>query len=60
MEVKLQSPTRTENVLALCDSVCSHSWISGKFAAKLDIRGTSTKLRVHGNNSQEVVETEMV
>ena len=60
VEVKLQSPTRTKIVLALCDSTCSNSWISDRLLGKLHVQGTAIKLKVHGINSQEVVETEMV
>ena len=60
LEDKLQSPTRTKNVLALCDSACSHSWLSWKVDAKLNVQGTATKLTVHGIFSREVVETQMV
>ena len=41
-EIKLQSPTGFETVLAICDSACSHSWILGKLAAKLLVQGTAT------------------
>ena len=47
-------------MLALCDSACSHSWISEKLATKLNLKGVPTKLTVHGINSQQVVDTEIV
>ena len=47
-------------VLALCDSACSHSWISRSLAHKLRVKGSATKLTVHGINSQQVVDTETV
>ena len=58
--VKLQSPSRTETVLSLCDSACSQSWISETVAAKLLVQGAETKLTVHGINLQELVDTQMV
>ena len=45
-EVELQNSEESENVLVLCDSPCSHSWISSELACKLDECGTPTKLTV--------------
>ena len=59
-EVELHSNERSERVLALCDSACSHSWISSRLADKLTIKGTATKLTVHGINCHQVVNTQMV
>ena len=59
-EVELQTSEKSERVLVLCDSACSHSWISSALARKLDVRGTPTKLTVHGINSNKVVDTQMV
>ena len=59
-EVKLESPTRTETVIALCDSACSHAWISETLAAELLVQGTATKLTLDGIFSQELVDTQMV
>ena len=60
LENKLQSPTRTETVLALCDSACSHSCISETLAAKLLVQVTATKLTVYGIISQERVDSQLV
>ena len=60
LKSKWQSPTRTENVLALCDSACSHSLFPEKLAANLHVQCTTTKLTVHGIISQFVVETHLV
>ena len=59
-EVELHSNERSERVLALCDSACSHSWISSRLADKLTVKGTPTKLTVHGINCHQVVNTQMV
>ena len=59
-EVELHSNEQSERVLALCDSSCSHSWISSRLAAKLNAKGTPTKLTVHGINSLQNVNTLMV
>ena len=59
-EVELQSHGKSEKVLALCDSACSHSWISANLAKKLNVNGKPTQLTVHGINSNQVVDTQMV
>ena len=59
-EVVVHTGTNSTKVLALCDSACSHSWISEKLATKLNLKGLPTKLTVHGINSQQVVDTEIV
>ena len=59
-EVELHANGKSEKVLALCDSACSHSWISANLATKLNIHGTPTKLTVDGINSNQVVDTQLV
>ena len=59
-EVELHSNENSKKVLALCDSACSHSWISARLARKLKVHGVPTNLTVHGINSHQVVETQMV
>ena len=59
-EVELQTSEKSERVLVLCDSACSDSWISFELARKLDVRGSPTKLTVHGINSNKADDTEMV
>ena len=59
-EVELQSHGKSEKVLALCDSACSHSWISRNLAKKLNVNGKPTKLTVHGIKFNQVVDTQMV
>ena len=59
-EVELHSTTTSDQVLALCDSACSHSWISARLAKKLKVQGVPTKLTVHGINSHQVVNTEIM
>ena len=54
----LQPSEKSEKALVLCDLACSHSWISSELARKLDVRGTPTKLTVHGN--KKVVDTQIV
>ena len=59
-EVELHGNGKSEKVLALCDSACSHPWISANLATKLNVHGTPTKLTVHGINSNQVVDTQLV
>ena len=59
-EVELTSPSSSAKILALCDSACSHSWISRRLADKLQVKGSATKLTVHGINSQQLIDTETV
>ena len=59
-EVEVHTSTNSAKVLALCDSACSHSWISEDLATKLNVKGLPTKLTVHGINSQQVVDTQIV
>ena len=59
-EVQLDSLSSSVKVLALCDSACSHFWISRSLADKLRVKSSATKLTVHGINSQQMVDTETV
>ena len=59
-EIELQSPSGSKKVLVLCDSACSHSWISKGLADKLQVKGSPTKITVHGINSQQLIDTETV
>ena len=59
-EVEVHTPTTSVKVKALCESACSHSWISGDLATKLNVKGLPTKLTVHGINAQQVVDNQSV
>ena len=59
-EVELTSPSSSTKILALCDSACSHSWISRRLVDKLQVKGSATKLTVQGINSQQLIDTETV
>ena len=59
-EVELHSPASSVRVLALCDSACSHSWITTNLAKRLKVQGEQTKLTVHGINSHQTLNTQMV
>ena len=60
IEVELTSPSSSAKILALCDSACSHPWISRRLADKLQVKRSATKLTVHGINSQQLIDTETV
>ena len=59
-EVNLQPSFRTEQVLVLCGSACGNSWISKKFARKLNVQVTPLKITVHGINSHQTIDTQIV
>ena len=59
-EVELTSPSSSAKIRSLCDSACSHSWISRRLADKLQVKRSATKLTVHGINSQQLIDTETV
>ena len=54
--VEVHTSTSSVTVLALCDSACSHSWISEDLTTKLNVKGLPT----NGINSQQVVDTQKV
>ena len=59
-EVSLQSSFHVDEVLAFCDSACSSSWISKKLTSKLNVQGTPLKLTVHGINSHQTIDSQIV
>ena len=60
VKVNLSSSYGSQKAWALCDSACSHSWMTGKLTRDLKLEGRPICLTVNGINSQEVVITEMV
>ena len=60
IEVEVESANNNEKVVVLCDSACSHSWITETLAKKLDVQDSPTKITVHGINSHQTVETQIV
>ena len=59
-EVELQAHGKSAKDLALCDFACSHSWISANLAKRSNVNGEPTQLTVHGIDSNQVVDTQMV
>ena len=59
-EVELQSPVKSVKTLVMCDTACSRSWISRRLVDEMKLKGYPTRLSVHGINSHEVVDTEIV
>ena len=59
-EVELHSVEGSNKVLALCDSACCHTWFSASLASKLRVQGIPNKMTVHGINSKQVFDTQMV
>ena len=61
LEVDLLSPSDVRTrALVLCDTACSHSWISSELASCLQLKGTPLKLTVNGINTQETIKSESV
>ena len=60
VRVKLSSSDDSTTALALCDTACSHTWITRELAAKLKLKGNPIKVTVNGINAQETVDTETV
>ena len=47
VELEVHTTTTSNEVLASCDSACSHFWFSENLAIKLKLRGSPTDLAVH-------------
>ena len=61
LEVDLTSPSNVSTrAFVLCDTACSHSWISSELANRLQLKGEPFKLTVKGINTQETITTESV
>ena len=61
LEVDLEGQSqKCARALVLCDTACSHSWISSELAKRLHLRATPFNLTVNGINTQETISTEAV
>ena len=61
LEVDLERQSqKCARALVLCDTACSHSWISRELAKRLHLRGTPFNLTMNGINTQETISTEAV
>ena len=60
VKVNLSSSNGSQTAWALCDSACSHSWMTRKLAQDLKLEDRPICLTVNGINSQEVVNTKIV
>ena len=60
VRVRLETDGKCEYTLALCDSACTHSWMSKKLAEKLNLKGTPVQVTVRGINTKEVLSTHSV
>ena len=58
--LSVSAQERSVNTLALCDSACSHSWISADLSKKLGLTGKPLRLTVSGINTQEIIDTTQV
>ena len=59
-DVELHSHGKSERFLALCFSACRHSWISTNLLKKLNVDGKPIQFNVHGINSNQAADTQMV
>ena len=60
IEVNLQSSFEIKQVLGLCDTACSNSWISENLPRTLNVQVPPLKLTVHGMNSHQTIDTQIV
>ena len=61
LEVDLEGQSQKRaRALFLCNTACSHSWISSELAKRLHVKGTPLNLTVNGINTQETISTEAV
>ena len=60
VKVNLSSSNGSQTAWALCDSACTHSWMTRKLTQDLKLEGRPVCLTVNGINSQEIGSTEMV
>ena len=50
--VRIESDERTDYALVLCDSACTHSWLSTRLAEKLKLKETPVQMTVSCINSK--------
>ena len=53
LTLSVSSETISTNFLVLCDSDCSHSWLSSKLADQLQLAGSPLELTVNEIDSQQ-------
>ena len=60
VKVEVAAPSKNIQVMALCDTGCTHSWITSRLANELKLEGEPTKLTVKGFNSKREIRTAQV
>ena len=60
VKVEVAAPNKSIQVMALCDTGCTHSWITSRLANELKLEGEPTKLTVKGFNSKKEIRTAQV
>ena len=60
VKVEVAAPSKSIQVMALCDTGCTHSWITSRLANELKLEGELTKLTVKGFNSKREIRTAQV
>ena len=61
LEVDLEGQSQKRaRALVLCNTACSHSWISSELSKRLHLKRTPLNLTVNGISTQETIRTEAV
>ena len=60
LQLEISSHTDVTTALVMCDSCCTHSWVSAGLAQRLNLTGQKLDILVNGFNSTESVPTQQV
>ena len=60
LQFEISSQTDVTTALVMCDSCCTHSWVSAGLAQRLNLTGQKLDIPVNGFNSTESVPTQQV
>ena len=60
LQLKISSHTDVTTALVMCDSCCTHSWVSAGLAQHLNLTGQKLDILVNGFNSTESVPMQQV
>ena len=60
LQLEISSHTDVITALVMCDSCCTHSWVSAALAQRLNLTGQKLDILVNGFNSTESVPTQQV
>ena len=60
LRLEISSHTHVITALVMCDSCCTHSWVSAGLAQRLNLTGRKLDILLNGFNSTESVPTQQV